>query len=302
MVIEGLTTCVGELYSSFLQRGLPGWLDGLDTLTVVTSLEDRYIEQVCHGVSTTINVVRTSLFTDYNAFFNKGAALNIGYRSLKKIDYILHIDSDILLPLEWRKQVESSTQLNCLHGSQRFDSLTHEPLDKPPLYPFGYFHLWNSNDPLTLHWPLFDTWHPHAGNYDADFADRWPKHKRVDLGLHLLHQGTPRTHWYGPHAHPAYMQVTHMNGLLEVKELAKKGYDRLNTPPPVIQLLFPLSGGIPWVKEMLQLCSLYGPFDIIAKATTSNTNQHGWQLIPTSTTASQLKGILSSWTSTVPIE
>lgn len=264
MMIDAITVCVGEMYCKQLQRALPIWGSTLDSLTIITKPNDP-ITQV--KLPTNTRVHETDIFTQYKAHFNKGAALCEGFAIADPSDWVLHVDSDIIPPPNWRDVVENTAKFGCLSGAFRYDEETGECLDEAPLYPYGYFHLWSMRDAHCHVWPLFEPWFPHAGSYDANFTDRWPKNCRKDLGFKLIHQGERRQNWFGPGADPAHMKQLHVQGLRSVRMLANRtGIGRLKVPQPKVRAVI-RSRDIDFVLRVLRVCRSGGPFMVEAKMT-----------------------------------
>lgn len=200
MRIDAITTCVGELYRSYLLRALPIWLDTLDSLTIAT---DKPFHELPNASN--LHCVLTRAFTDDGAYFNKGKALNVAYQVAKPTRWALSIDADIIPPASWRKEAELRAVPGCINSAYRY-SEQGQRLDAEPLQPKGYFQLWHTNDPKAAGQPLFEDWHPHAGHYDTAFYKRWPSYRWNDLKFTLRHQGEKSTHWFGVGAEPRLMR------------------------------------------------------------------------------------------------
>ena len=198
MRIEGLTTCVGERYAGYLEKSLPIWLDTLDSVTVVTdAATDDILPNLIQG---NLQFHVTDIFTRHGASFNKGAALSSGFATIKKPDWILNFDADIIPPQNWRKDIERLLLPRKLFGcSRRFRSSGDVIPDSAFPDLWGFFHLWHVSDPHNWIRPVYPVDCGHAGNYDHTFLRRWPEDCRVDLSppLKLIHQGEPRTSWFG---------------------------------------------------------------------------------------------------------
>lgn len=268
MKIDAITCCVGDMYCEQLQKSLPLWSDTLDSLTIVTKPGDSITKiKVCSNV----RFVETDVFTEYGAHFNKGAALCFAFAAANPTDWALHIDSDIIPPRDWRVIAEKSAIPGCLSGAFRYDENTGECLDEAPLYPYGYFHLWHMSDPCCHLWPLFEPWFPHAGSYDANFTDRWPKKRRRDLKFHLIHQGERRKNWFGPGANAQHMKELHKVGLRKVRLLANRtGHGRLKVPTPKVRVAI-RSRETSFVLDVLRVCRSAGPFQVEARVVDSWT-------------------------------
>jgi hypothetical protein len=209
-------------------------------------------------------VYKTEVFYAHGATFNKAAALCEAYYCASPSDWVLHFDSDILPPEYWRRLAEKRIQPGNLYGAFRY-SEDGKRLDEYPLFPYGYFHLWNTLDPNSWNWPIFEHWHPHAGNYDSEFAEQWPMSKRLDLGFSVTHQGEPRENWMGPKG--GDMQHLREVGLWKVRQLAKQGVGILDIPVPDMRLLILDAERDPiWTREVLRSCAAQR-FDVTANTT-----------------------------------
>lgn len=194
MRIDGITTCVGELYAGYLRRTLPVWRETLDSLTIVTTSYDR--DSAPFSKRPKLQIWMTNVFTAGGASFNKGAALNIGLDAAKPTDWLLSFDCDIRPPYDLRWQIAMRAQKDCINSAVRYDEAGNQT-DRRFL-PRGYFQLWHVSDPHYRREPVFDEHHKHAGRYDTAFYQQWTQEQWNDLGFKLTHLGEKSTHWYGP--------------------------------------------------------------------------------------------------------
>ena len=104
MKIEAVIVSKG--YGDFLAHTLPDNLNHLDDVVVVTSHDDVETQKVCARLS--VDCLRTDCFTEGGDAFNKGRAINMGLAALRKRDWLLHIDADILLPHRYREMLEKA--------------------------------------------------------------------------------------------------------------------------------------------------------------------------------------------------
>jgi hypothetical protein len=196
MNIHGLTVCVD--YADFLQLGIGRWLDGLESLTIVTTPEDLATHQLAdvsqlHG--TEVRVHETHVFYANGAAFNKGGAMEEARRrTVPPYGWLLLFDADVVPPKGWRETVAEHAEWGCFHGARRVDALTKERFqgDAPGM---GYFQLFHTGDAPAQRRPLITSW-VHAGNYDNELRDQWAPAQRRVLPLTLEHHG-PRDNWFG---------------------------------------------------------------------------------------------------------
>lgn len=208
MKIYGLTVCVD--YVDLLAKGVLRWRDGFDRLVVITSSKDKATQILCkaNGIETHV----TDIFYANGAAFNKGAAMSEavitkGYR--QDAAWLCTVDSDIVPPGDWRRQVERVGLLpGKLYGAWRYwvaeqTSAAALAVDysrrMPQAWVLGFFALFHNKDPMLPNGPLFDTHWPHAGNYDTTFCRRWPVTRQVLLDIPMIHLGEERQNWCGRH-------------------------------------------------------------------------------------------------------
>jgi hypothetical protein len=228
MRIDGVTTCVGDTYVEHFTEAAPVWAGTLDSLSVVTDTETylglyRRLDALLSQGS--YRIIVTEAFTNNGAHFNKGAALNVGLASAKPSDWALSFDCDIIPCPMWRDCAEKFAKARCLNGSFRFDAEGNR-LDRVPLKPLGYFQLWHYQG------EKFSTQFGHAGRYDSKFMNRWGKHRWVDIGAYLVHQGVKAQNWFGPGADPKLMREE-LNRCKSARELFPKITPPAPTPAPI---------------------------------------------------------------------
>lgn len=205
-VIHGLTVCVD--YAEELAVGLPRWLAGLASLTVITVHRDRATIDLVQGLA---NLVITDVFYRDGAAFNKGRALEearadlMARTSRGDPPWILLFDADVVPPADWGDRLEGRLEPGTLYGCHRFPASAgaledrgqpHCPGDVPGV---GYFQLFHQWDPVVVGVePLIDVHWIHAGNYDNRLMDRWRLAKRPirAVPFRVAHLG-PRENWFG---------------------------------------------------------------------------------------------------------
>lgn len=204
MRIEAVVVC--KNYSDFLAHSLPENMQQLDQMVVVTHPDDNDTKKLCNRFG--IDFVETKIFHENDDKFNKGRAINLGLSHLRNNGWVLHMDSDIVLPHRFRDMV-SRAKLNPKHiyGADRLNTKSHENWEKHkhkrvPQYhwrymvnaqeefslgarlvhaeygycPIGYFQLWHST--VNRKYPV------HAGSAehsDVLFAVQWAREERILL-------------------------------------------------------------------------------------------------------------------------
>lgn len=206
MKIHAMTVCVN--YADLLAKSIDRWLEGCESLTVVTLPHDRDTHELCWprmDATKKLSVFSTTAFTRDGASFNKGRAMEQALGNVPWEDWILFFDADILPPADWLDQLRRmNLKPGKLYGSWRWQDRLNGQRIRDREYP-GYFQLIHSSDPRAQDRPLFDTSFLHAGNYDTVFQNRWgdggdgPHKER--LPLRLVHLGSLGNWWgRGPDA------------------------------------------------------------------------------------------------------
>jgi hypothetical protein len=266
--IDGFTCCTGALYAEQLKRSLPVWNDTLDSITIVTRSSDAHVIAACKPYRK-LRLVFTDVFDQHGAHFNKGAALNVAYAAMDPLDGVLHFDSDILPPPDWRARVEREFRVGTIVGTDRSQDGGQPIVDKGPK-PYGFFQLWHATDPAAQFWPLFEPWHPHAGNYDIEFLEHWHPKTRVILPFHVIHFGEPRKNWFGVAGDEQadsvkFRQMEELNNanLHHVRMASRKPENRLKVPDFKLKLC--LRGEAGWARAMIRACMTDDPFLVSAR-------------------------------------
>ena len=217
--LEAVTVCVD--YSDYLKHFFTHNLKHFDKLTVVTVERDDATIKLCKEYE--VKHVCTNRLTERGASFNKGKALNDGLVTMKNKDWILIIDSDIILPSNF-KAIYKNTDLkkDCLYGVVRYDcrnpkeweefnKLTPKQLKKHRAgflgrrigrYKkiVGYFQLFNINLFKNTN-KIYPERYSSANISDKMFFQRWESEKRHFLeGInvaHLYHDKKIGENWNG---------------------------------------------------------------------------------------------------------
>lgn len=213
MKLEALTVCIG--YADFLAVTLPWNLPLFDKYIVGTSPNDKETIELCRRYG-----VHCILSEEYKRGgpFNKARLIDRLISSLTGDDWILHLDSDCILPQMYRRALEMAhLDPECIYGVDRvmvqgWDAwqriqkyLDHQQHDFhcrvnfPNGYnvgtrwansmfgyvPIGFHQLWNGpggsmyNGIVRRHYP-FDG-HNNAARTDIQFAIQWDRRQRLLL-------------------------------------------------------------------------------------------------------------------------
>lgn len=125
--LEGITICVD--YADFLDVTLHHNLHHFDEFVVVTTHADKATQAVCekHGVY----CVKTDAMQERGDYFNKGLGINLGLAHLRHHGWLLHLDSDIVLPDRFRTVLNKARlDESCIYGADRMNVTSREQYDK----------------------------------------------------------------------------------------------------------------------------------------------------------------------------
>lgn len=204
--LEGVTVCVG--FDDLLDITLTKNHSHFDTLIVVTNHADRKTQEVArkHGAT----CVKSDLFQKNGRSFNKGAAVNAGFDYFQFFGWRMHLDSDIVLPDNFRRVLFNHSHLeqHCIYGADRFNVIGPEKIkalrvsdarqhhhklligesgEQHPIghrlvcdlrgyLPLGFFQLWHASQQQP---------YPHslgtAAHDDMMFSALWPESARRHL-------------------------------------------------------------------------------------------------------------------------
>lgn len=206
MKIHGLVVSVN--YADLLVPGIGLWMGGLDSLTVVTDLNDDDTVALAIAMGHGATVFRTDAFYRNGAAFNKGLAQQEAWHLVPKDDWILLIDADVIPPIAWRQRLEAlRPEPGWLYGCFRFDE--HGCKIADDTHGYGYFQLFHSSDPLAQRDPFFDVDWVHAGNGDSNIMLRWRNAGRLahPLPLRLTHPGGKSENWFGRGKHEEFRRM-----------------------------------------------------------------------------------------------
>lgn len=137
-------------YIDLLSITLPRNLEVLDHVIVLTKPGDPVVEYCESLKSDKITVVQTTAFNHDGAIFNKGLGIDVGFTKVKYHDWVITLDSDIVLPPDFRdKFLAMPPDPEYIYGSRRYDIKNKQEwddlesgrkrADEFPLYRgFGY--------------------------------------------------------------------------------------------------------------------------------------------------------------------
>lgn len=117
MYLEAITVSVH--YADFLAATIPYVHPQLDRWLIVTHESDLETRQLCHRHN--LECLLTNDFYRDGADFDKARAIDHGLSLLSWRDWVLHLDSDIVLPGHFRESLEDSDlDTRCIYGCDRF--------------------------------------------------------------------------------------------------------------------------------------------------------------------------------------
>jgi len=172
-----------------------------DRWIIVTVPEDTETISLCSKEG--IECIITHRLHQDGAAFAKGKAINDGLDALTKRDWLLVLDSDVLLPEDFRQALEhANPDTQCLYGiAQRALARTPADLCKDPAHLsviheslpcLGFFQLFHAS--CAHRYPEAST---NASFDDALFRALWPAARRRLLPMRCVHLGENRTNWLG---------------------------------------------------------------------------------------------------------
>ena len=260
--LEGVTICVG--YADYLDLTLPWNLRHFDKFVVVTHPSDTATQEITkkHGGC----LVVCPECKGQVGGFNKGIALNAGIAHLDYDDWVLFIDSDILLPSNLRTELEKhkldpevmyyaarwySPEINIaqwIEDYKKDESIIHKlpsPHRDPgsiirDVAPWGYFQLVNAGSQVLRRkakkpWSEFFN---SAGGVDKQFHEMWPNSLKHFSGYNVVHlyHGAFGANWRGRTTPPLpgkseAVPIAKVEPELPIAWLDKNGYQFVTDPP-----------------------------------------------------------------------
>jgi len=151
----------------------------INDITIITSKSDHITQKFCNDLG--IDCYATDAFFDNGCHFNKAQAMNEYLYSipLEKLDWILFLDSDIILNQEISNSIHNQElNPNHLYGCARKCYNTKKDFDDnifeyEPCRMWGFFHLFNKkifSYRYDKKLPLLYTKSSDASQYDAMFV------------------------------------------------------------------------------------------------------------------------------------
>lgn len=123
--LECVTICVN--HADILRITIPQNRHLFDNWVIVTSPEDKETQDLCKYYK--VNHIVTDKFYENGDPFNKGKGINEGFKQLKRTDWILHMDADIILPANFRQVCkEDQLQKDAIYGIDRLDVVGDEKI------------------------------------------------------------------------------------------------------------------------------------------------------------------------------
>jgi len=116
MYLEAVTVCVG--YADFLAETVRVNRPHFDHLIVVTTPDDHETLDLCKANN--LEAVVTRDFYRDNDPFNKGRAIERALAMISHRDWVLHLDADIALPVDFRDSLRDlHLHTDCIYGVDR---------------------------------------------------------------------------------------------------------------------------------------------------------------------------------------
>jgi hypothetical protein len=183
MNLEAIIVSVN--YSDFLSVTLEKNHKHFGNIIIVTDTKDDKTEKVSNKYNN-ITLIKTDIFYQNGAKFNKGAAINVGLINSKYKDWVLLLDADIVLPENFREKLELDKE--CSYGARRYDVQTREQWNKIQNNNFdgttlfrgigyGFFFLFNYQSKifqnLLKSGPPYPYWIPNGSESDWIFRNYW---------------------------------------------------------------------------------------------------------------------------------
>ena len=193
MKIDTVTVSID--YSDYLKKIISN-KELLQNWLIITHKDDNKTIKVCKDNK--LNYIFSKKIYD-NAQFAKCRAINEGLDYLKPKSWILHIDSDVLLPEDFNKVLlEKVKEKDTIYGSRRFDEKGNDSSILMGLphkgYSVGFFQLWHSSEKNRYTDPGYK-------NVEGDVEHDRSFKKRKILPLHIIdvqeYRNNKKENWSG---------------------------------------------------------------------------------------------------------
>jgi FkbM family methyltransferase len=213
--IEVVIVC--KDYSDYLEITLPINKIHFDNIVVVTSEDDLSTINLCKNLD--VNCLIYPDFYKNNAKFNKGGAINFAIHNLKFKDWVVSLDSDIIMPNNFRELFDIDTRdINKFYGSYRrfipslkdYEYLKNGTKDKNEFEAIegsgcGFWQCFNLNSIVAQSYGIANLYRDSysAEQVDIDFMQLWcpaigNDPNLVRTNIELLHLGcSDGRHHYG---------------------------------------------------------------------------------------------------------
>lgn len=212
--LEAVIVCVD--YSDCLDFCIRYNRNNFDNIVIVTSPKDIATQDLVRAFG--INPVITNAFYEDGAIFNKGKAINEGYKHLQYHDWVLNLDADIILPNNLRKNFfNSHPNVNHFFWMKRMDLSDPKDIETVLLQRnykklkvmaddggLGYFQLFNTKSIHFQNTLAATNLRPYpedskdASQSDIQFRDKWPlRHIKEIANTGCLHLGESMKNWQG---------------------------------------------------------------------------------------------------------
>jgi antitoxin component YwqK of YwqJK toxin-antitoxin module/capsular polysaccharide biosynthesis protein len=237
MFLIAVTTCVD--FEDYLENTLPYNRPHFDSYIIVTAPRSERVRQL--GAEHDAAVISTEKFCENGAIFNKGRGINEGLKTVRRDAWVVHIDSDILLPADFRAKLaeidlDSETIYGCIRqmcpsysawkryevsGMLGCDWEDYPPFEYAPslkrlwvqsddhnlerhFVPLGFFQLFSMAAAAARSWPIYPDDAASAAQSDIDFSLKWKKTHLIESFkvTHLPSAGPLAVNWEGRRSCP----------------------------------------------------------------------------------------------------
>jgi hypothetical protein len=182
MKITYLTVCVN--YLDFLAITYRHNKTEFDDFVVVTDLQDNYTEKYCNDNN--IKVVKTDKFYENGAVFNKGLAINEGFKAIENPDWVVFMDADTFVAPNFKKSLPELDK-EFFYGARRVllptfndyvklsKATSLDGLEIPSGAGFGWFQMFNWGSSVVQNCKIDELYpsFPDARESDWMFRNKW---------------------------------------------------------------------------------------------------------------------------------